>query len=59
MAIQEAVELHSKLAADQPAVFNLHLAISIDHLSKCLSAVDCLEDTGKAAQEAVVTRTCT
>jgi Tetratricopeptide repeat len=36
-AIQEAVEFLQKLAADQPAAFNVDLAMSLNNLSLHLS----------------------
>jgi hypothetical protein len=37
IAMQEAVELDRKLAADRPAAFNPYLATSLNNLSCCLS----------------------
>jgi hypothetical protein len=52
MAIQEAVELHSQLATDQPAVFNLELAKLLKNLSYCLSDLGHQMEALAAAQNA-------
>ena len=52
-AIQEAVKLDQKLAADQPAALNQNLATSLNNLSLHLSDLCCQEDALAAIQEAI------
>jgi tetratricopeptide (TPR) repeat protein len=52
-AIQEAVELSRKLAADRPAAFNANLATSLNNLSLRLFDLGRQEDALAAIQEAV------
>jgi hypothetical protein len=51
-AIQEAVELRRRLAADDPSAFNPDLAASLTHLSNGLLDLDRREEAMRVSDEA-------
>lgn len=55
-AIEKALELGRRLAADRPAKFNLDLAISLSGLSGHLSTLGCREEALHIIEEAVGVR---
>jgi len=55
-AIQEAVDLHRRLAADRPAAFNPDLALSLNNLSARLSDMGHREEALLVTEEAATLR---
>ena len=52
-AIQEAAEIHRKLARENPKDFNHHLGYSLMHFSICLSHLNRLEEALQIGRESV------